>query len=132
MSASRSSQQGFSLLEALIALTIVGSSIVAGLAAFSAELRVAGQAWTAVELEVLAQEALAGLALIPGPLLRPLPDSLRQGRFEPPFKQYAWRRVARPIRGNPDLLDASVEVIGPDGQFSLATRIYRPLPRIIR
>jgi prepilin-type N-terminal cleavage/methylation domain-containing protein len=132
MSASSSSQRGFSLLEALIALTIVGTSIVAGLGAFSAELRVAGQARTALELETLAQEALAGLTLIPGPLLRPLPDSLREGRFEPPFERYAWRRAARPIRGNPDLLDASVEVTGPDGQFSLATRLYRPLPSILR
>jgi len=132
MFATSSGQRGFSLLEALIALTIVGTSIVAGLAAFSAELRVAGQARSAVELATLAQEALAGFALIPGAHLRPLPDSLRQGRFEPPFEQYAWRRTARPVRGNPDLLDASVEVTGPDGHFSLATRLYRPLPRILR
>lgn len=132
MFASSSGQRGFSLLEALIALTIVSTSIVAGLAAFSGELRVAGQARTAVELETLAQEALAGLILIPGPLLRPLPDSLRERRFEPPFEQYRWRRTARPVRGNQDLLDASVKVTGPDGQFSLATRLYRPLPRLLR
>jgi type II secretory pathway pseudopilin PulG len=132
MSANSVGQPGFSLLEALIAIAIVSTSIVAGLAAFSAELRVAGRARSAAELETLAQEALAGLTLIPGPLLRPLPDSLRQGRFEPPFEQYAWRRTARPVRWNPDLLDATVEVTGPDGQFSLATRLYRPLPRILR
>ena len=45
------SEQGFSLLEAVIALTIVSVAIVAGVGAFAAELRVAGQARTAVELE---------------------------------------------------------------------------------
>jgi len=125
-------ERGFSLLEAVIALTIVSLAIVAGLGAFGAELRVAGQARNAVELEALAQEAMTGLVLLPGPLLRPLPDSLRHGQFEIPFERLAWRRTVRPVRGAPDLLDAPVEVTGPDGKFSLETRLYRPLPRNFR
>ena len=126
------SERGFSLFEAVIALTIVSLAIVAGLGAFGAELRVAGQARTAVELETLAQEALSGLVLVPGPLLRPLSDSLRWGRFEAPFEQYAWQRAVRPVRGAPDLLDATIEVTSPDGKFSLETRLYRPVQRSFR
>ncbi|HEV8356845.1 MAG TPA: type II secretion system protein [Gemmatimonadales bacterium] len=129
MSGPDTSRRGFSLLEAVIALTIVSLAIVAGLGAFAAELRVAGKARTAVELETLARESLAGLWLVPAQLLRPLPDSLRHGRFEPPFERYAWTRTVRPVLGTPDLLHAVVEVTGADGRFALETRLYRPAPR---
>ena len=132
MSGPDSGRAGFSLLEAVIALTIVSLAIVAGVAAFSAELRVAGKARTAVELDALAQEALAGLTLVPGALLQPLPDTLRQGRFEPPFERYTWSRTVRPLRGTPDLFDAVIAVTGPDGHASLETRLYRPVLRSLR
>ncbi len=132
MSARNVGRAGFSLLEAVIALTIVSLAIVAGVGAFSAELRVAAKARTAAELDALARETLASLTLVPGALLQPLPDSLRQGRFEPPFERYAWSRTVRPLRGTPDLFDAVVEVTGPDGRASLETRLYRPVLRRLR
>ena len=126
MFANELDQRGFSLLEAVIALLIVSLSVVASLGAFAAELRAAGKARTAAELEMLAKESLAGLTLVPNRLLRPLPDSLRHGQFEAPFERYTWARTVRPVLGSPDLLHAAIEVTGPDGRFALETRLYRP------
>lgn len=132
MCVARPDERGFSLLEAVIALTIVSLGVVGAVTAFAAELRAAGRARVAVELEALASEQLSESILLPAAALRPLPDSLTAGRFAPPFERYAWTRVARPLRDQPDLVQIVVEVTGTEGHLTLETRLYRPLPGSLR
>lgn len=130
MSAADRSQRGFSLLEALIALTIVGLAAVAGLSAFAAQLRAAERTRTALEAQSLAEEQMAQLRVLPARSYRSLPDSLRHGHFAPPFERYEWRRAVRARPGMPDLFSASVEILWAGGSYALETRLYRPLPRV--
>lgn len=132
MSGRSASRRGFSLVEALVALTILSLAIVGGLAAFAGQLRAAASANTALVLEALAREKLSELVLLPAHAVSPLPDSLRKGRFAPPFEAYAWMRSVRPLLGRPDLYYAAVEVRGTESRFSLETRLYRPRTRTFR
>jgi prepilin-type N-terminal cleavage/methylation domain-containing protein len=130
MSPPERSDRGFSLIEALIALTIVGLTAVAGLSAFAAQLRAAERTRTALEAQSLAEEQLARLRILPARAYRSLPDSLRHGRFAPPFDRYQWRHAVRSRPEMPDLFAASVEIVWPEGRYALETRLYRPLPRL--
>jgi hypothetical protein len=80
-----STEAGFALLEAVVAVTIVGLAVVSSLAAFGAQLRGADRARIALEAEALAQERLSALVLAQSAAVRSLPDSLRSGEFTPPF-----------------------------------------------
>lgn len=120
---------GFSLLEAVVALAVIGSVSVTALAAFGAELRASQRARIALEAQALAEERLAQLRLLERDELVALPDSVARGTFAAPWQAYAWTSVTSGVAGNPDLFDARVTVSGPNGTHELASRLYRP-PRI--
>jgi hypothetical protein len=129
------SEGGFTLLEAVVAVTIVGLAAVSSLAAFGAELRAGGRAQRALELEALADEALARIRLLPVASLVSLPDSLRSGYFAPPFETYHWMSLVSPVIGEPGLYDVSIVVRGSDDApigapaaptRQISTRLYRP------
>ena len=128
MSTSPATSRGFSLLEAVVALAVVGVAGVSALAAFAAELRTTDRAAHAIEANALAEERLARLRLAPRAELEPMPDSLRGGRFAPPFEVYTWEAASRPVSGRDDLFDLSVEVRWDTGAYFESTRIYRPVP----
>jgi prepilin-type N-terminal cleavage/methylation domain-containing protein len=118
--------KGFSLLEAVVALAIVGLAVVAALGAFGVELRTAAQASRALEAEALAQSRLAVVRLLPPKELDPLTDSLRRGRFPSPFDGYQWETSSRSMVGQEHLFQVAVAVRWDQGAYSLATRLYRP------
>jgi prepilin-type N-terminal cleavage/methylation domain-containing protein len=118
---------GFSLLEAVVALAIVGVAAVAGLGSLGAELRAAERAQRTLEASALAGHHLTRIRVLPPTALTPLPDSLREGRFPPPMNEYAWRAHVRPVRGEADLFDVAVEVVWEGGAFPLHARLYRPV-----
>jgi type II secretory pathway pseudopilin PulG len=124
----RTAEGGFSLLEAVVALAIVGLAGVSALAAFGAELRTTERAGRALEAAALAEERLAHLRLAPRRDLDPLADSLRRGRFAAPFGDYAWEATSRSPSGRTDVLDLTVDVRWQDGAYGERTRIYRPVP----
>jgi type II secretory pathway pseudopilin PulG len=118
--------RGFALLEAVIALAIVGLIGVGALSSMGAQSRTADRARDAVEAAALAEYRLASLQLLSADELSPLPDSLSYGRFAPPLDQYAWRATARPTSDEDGLYELTVKVEWGDGSFSLATQVYRP------
>jgi prepilin-type N-terminal cleavage/methylation domain-containing protein len=76
-------RRGFTLVESLIALTIVGLAAVSAVAAFGTELRTAERARRGLEAAALAEERLTMLELLPTHTLGRLPDSLSRGRLAP-------------------------------------------------
>ncbi|HEX2091659.1 MAG TPA: type II secretion system protein [Longimicrobiaceae bacterium] len=128
---SRLNDRGFTLLEAVVALAILGLASVAALSALAAELRSAERAQRALEAAALAQDRLAALELLSVEDLSPLPDSLRRGRFGAPFTAYAWEAAVREVPGDQGLVDAAVRVEWEGGAYPLHALLYRPRPRTV-
>ena len=122
---------GFTLLEALVAIMIVGLAAVAALETVGAELRTASRAKHALHAAALAEYRLETLRVLPPAELRSLPDSLDGGAFPAPLQRYRWTAATREVAGEPGLFDASVVIAWDGGSFRLATRLYRPEPMIV-
>jgi prepilin-type N-terminal cleavage/methylation domain-containing protein len=130
---------GFTLLEAAVAIAIVGIISIAALSAFSADLRAAQRAQELLPASALAQERMAALELADPTQLSTLPDSLLRGRFSAPFERYEWTAFAAsalfygpgcPAPGGAQrwLYDFNVHVRWADGDYSLDGRRFRPPP----
>ena len=119
---------GFSLLEAVIALAIVGVTSVAALAAAGAELRATELARFAVEAEALATDRLAAVTILTAEELRQMPDSIASGRFDPPFDTYKWRVDSEQTLGEEGLTDVTVTIEWPSGTYAMRTKLYRRPP----
>ena len=126
--ASRRPRTGFTLLEAAIALVIVGMAAVAVLSSFGTTLRTSARARRTLEAEALATQRLAYASLLSHAELAHLPDSVARGRFDAPFEEYRWETTARERRDDDALFDVRVEVAWTDGRYALPTRLYRPAP----
>ncbi len=123
---SNAARRGFTLLEAVAALAILGIAGVAALEAVGGELRAADRARAAVTVSALAQDRLAAVTLLPIGELQPLADSVARGTFPSPFQDYAWSTELRPVLGERDLYSVTVEVFSATTRYALATRLYRP------
>ncbi len=121
-------EHGFTLLEVVVALAIIGIAGVAALEAFGAEVRAADKADQGLPAVALAQERLGRLALLATPELARVPDSLAGGTFPAPFDAYAWRATAGAVTGERDLYEVAVVVTWDRGAYELRTRWYRPMP----
>jgi len=120
--------EGFTLLEVVVALAIIGIAGVAALEAFGAEVRAADKTQQALPAAALAQERLDRLALLATSELAHIPDSLARGTFPAPFDQYRWVATSGGVLGERDLYEAAVQVAWDQGTYELRTRWYRPMP----
>jgi prepilin-type N-terminal cleavage/methylation domain-containing protein len=118
--------RGFTLLEAVVAMTIIGVVSVAALAAFGADLRAAERAQRMLPAAALAQDGLAALEQLTIGPLAPLPDSLARGRFDPPFEGYSWTATAKRVRPIDQVVELSITVSWATGSFTLTERRYDP------
>lgn len=116
---------GFTLLEAVVALAIVGTVAIGALEAYAAEARAATRERESAPAAALARERMARLELLDAHALRTLPESLSRGRLATPLP-YEWTAGARAVDGEPDLYELSVDVRWPDGAVALRGRSYRP------
>jgi type II secretion system protein I len=115
-------ERGFTLLEALVALTIVGMASITVLGAFSTEVRTADRAIRSAEAAAVAQERLAHVRVAQREVFRLLPDSLRRGTDG----EYAWSVSAERSRSIEGLVDVEVQVSWDAGALSVASELYRP------
>lgn len=122
--------RGFTLLETIVAVTILSLVGIGVMGAFAAEQRSAIEAHHVVEAAALAQDRIALLTLAARGDLDPLPDSLRHGTFDVPFDDYRWEVDADQVRSQPNLYEVEVRVTWPgDGRFSTRTMLFRPPAR---
>ena len=118
------------LLEAVVAMTIIGVVSVGALGAFGADLRASERAARLLPAAALARERLTALEEISVGPLGALPDSVARGQFDRPFDDYTWRATARTVRGLNHLVELKVEVSWSTGAFALVERKYDPSIRL--
>jgi len=117
---------GFTLLEATVAMVVLGTVAIGALAAFAAEARAAARANALAPAAALARERLSRLELLDAHALRTLPESLSRGSEALGTQSYEWSATAHAVAGESDLYDLAVEVRYEDGRYALRTRSFRP------
>lgn len=113
---------GFTLLEVMVALAIVGLVLVGALGAAGADLRASAKAASTIEAVALADALLERLEVRSAADLRALRRG-RRGRFEPPLDRYRWRITSGAVPGRPSLEQVTVTVRWSDGAVRATTRI---------
>ncbi len=119
-------EHGFTILEAEVALAVVGLAGVAALEAVAGEIRGIDRAREAYTTAALAQDRLAAITVLPPEDLNPLPDSLGRGAFAEPFTSYRWTATLRPLSGERDMYELAVAIDSDRAHYAVATRLYRP------
>lgn len=118
-------RQGFALLEAVVALLVIGLATAGALELFSAHLRAAARQPALATAAALAQDRLAVVRLLPSEGMRRLADSLARGQFAAPFADYRWRAATVRQRGE-NLYELRVDVYWRDGSYTLVTSASVP------
>jgi prepilin-type N-terminal cleavage/methylation domain-containing protein len=117
---------GFTLLEAAVAMTIIGVVSIGALGAFGADLRAANRAQFLLPAAALARDRLSLLELADAQTIRMLPDSLAHGTFAAPLAAYSWRASIKEVRGEPALVELRVGIEWNGGSFGISERRFRP------
>jgi prepilin-type N-terminal cleavage/methylation domain-containing protein len=123
---SRAEQRGFTVLEAVVALAIIGATAVGVLSVFGEDQRVAGKSAQLVTASLVARERLAALELATRAELTGLPDSLASGTVDADGARFRWETAVVPVARVRDLFDLQVTVRWDAGETALRTRRFRP------
>ena len=118
---------GFTLVEVLVALTIIGLSVVGWMAAYGSELRAMGRAAEVTVATALAEERLETIQLLADDRLPNLPDSLARGTFPEALDGYRWEADAR-TRSGRRLAELTVTVTWVGGSRTLVTMVPLSAP----
>lgn len=128
--AESAARPGFVLLEAVVALAIIGLFAIALLETTSTQLRTASKANTLLVARSLADDRLAALRLLDYDDLDDVPDSLLEGTFPPPFEEFTWTTQVEAIKDEYDLFGAEVVVQGRGENYPIRTLIHAPGPNV--
>jgi type II secretory pathway pseudopilin PulG len=118
-------RHGFVLLEAVVALLIIGLATAGALELYSAHARAATRQPALLTAAALAQDRMTAVRLLPPEQLRRLADSLARGQFAEPFAAYRWQASAERAR-NGHVYDIRVDVFWRDGDYTLVTSAAAP------
>jgi hypothetical protein len=121
-------RSGFVLLEAVVALAILGVASIVLLQVRAQQIRVATQARELLTAQALAEDRISAMRMLDYLLLSDPPDSLMGGVFPPPFEEFSWTVEVEIMEDEYDLFGIEVAVTGPAERFPLRTLIHRPRP----
>lgn len=130
MSGSAERRAGFVLLEAVVALAILGLFTLALLSATAGQVRTAANAGELMNASALAEDRLMSIRLLEYDGLTDPPDSLLAGTFPPPFEAYRWTATVEEMEDEYDLFGVDVVVVGPSQIYPLRTLVHRPRPNL--
>ncbi len=130
-STDRAASGGFLLLEALVALAIVGVVAVALLGAVGAQVRSADKGSVLLTASALAQDRAVSFRVLDVEALRRPPDSLVAGVFPPPFDDFRWEAEVEAVDGEDGLFALEVVVLGRGERFPLQTLLHRSEPPLV-
>lgn len=116
------------MLEAIVALAIVGLVCVGVLGSYGGAMRADVAAADRLSLATLAAERIAAVDLEPESLQR-LPDSVARGTFAPPYATATWETETRRVDQTDGLYDVVVRVREGTDVYTLRTRRYRGATR---
>ena len=119
-------RNGFVLLEAVVALAILGMASIVLLQVRAQQIRVAVQARELLTAQALAEDRISAIRMLDYELLAEPPDSLMAGSFPPPFEAFSWNASVALMEDEYDLFGVEVEVLGPAERFPLRTLMHRP------
>ncbi len=125
-------RRGISLLEAVVAVAIVGLTAVGALEAAGGDMRAAERSRRAIEAEALATSRLDVIDLLTDRELQALPDSIEKGKFPAPLNEYSWKTESAPLADQAGVYDVHVTVEWPAGSYTLRTYAYRTPPFAVR
>ena len=118
------SRRGFTLVEVVVALAVLGGAIAVSMEGYSATLRAQKATVDHLQAVVLADERLDALALVP-------PDSVawygteRGSGWDPPLDRFRWRAILTASVDSPLLVRARVVVSWEGGEYGVATIYHR-------
>ena len=121
-------RRGFVLLEAVVALAIIGLFAVALLAATGAQVRTSSKGAVLLNARALAQDRLMTLRMLDYEALNDVPDSLQAGTFPAPFSEYTWTASVAPVKDEYDLYDIQVVVSFGTEAYPLRSLLHEPRP----
>lgn len=122
---SRRGDRGFTLVEVLVALTVLAVAVVAAMEAGAAALRGHVGLRRQLTAVALAEARLTQLGLLGADSLATY-ARFQRGSFAAPFGAYGWRALAARDPADPALLRAAVLVEWDAGEYTLETVFYRP------
>jgi prepilin-type N-terminal cleavage/methylation domain-containing protein len=127
-----STRPGFSLLEAVAAIAIVGITAVSALEAVGSDMRTAEKARRALEAEALATSRMDFMDLLTDRELQALPDSVAAGKFDKPLDEYTWKTSSTTLADQAGVYDIRITVEWLTGTYVVRTYQYRRPPLATR
>jgi type II secretory pathway pseudopilin PulG len=124
-SSRRRSRRGVSLMEAVVAVAIVGMTAVAALEAVGSDMRTAEKARRAIETEALATSRVQFMDLLTDRELQALADSVQTGKFDKPLDEYSWKTTSTPLDDQAGVYDIRVTIQWAAGSYGVRTYQYR-------
>src|SRR4029079_11352821 len=123
---------GVSLMEAVVAIAIVGITSVSALEAVGGDMRTAERARRAIEVEALAESRMEYMDLLTDRELQALPDSVETGKFAPPLDEYSWKASSAALSDQAGVYDVRITIDWPTGSYVIRTYQYRQPPLVTR
>jgi type II secretory pathway pseudopilin PulG len=128
----RKTRKGISLLEAVVAVAIVGMTSVAALESVGSGMRTAEKSKREIEAEALASSRLEFMDLMTDRELQALPDSVESGKFLAPLDEYTWKTTSTASEEQVGIYDVRITVSWATGSYTLKTYLYRQPPLATR